>query len=126
MMQALFPPEDNFYLSVDELAGEDVHFFAATEGDEVLGTGALAVKDGYGEVKSMFTAEAARGRGIGAMILVKIEEWAVALNLPVLKLETGDSLGAAHRLYARAGFVPCGPFGDYGASASSIFMEKKL
>ena len=29
LMQSLFPPEDNAYLSIEELCGADVHFFAA-------------------------------------------------------------------------------------------------
>ncbi|KAA9007039.1 GNAT family N-acetyltransferase [Histidinibacterium aquaticum] len=126
LMQSLYPAEHNHYLSVEELTSDDIRFFAATEGDDVLGTGALAIREGYGEVKSMFTAEAARGRGVGAMILVKLAEEARALGLPLMRLETGNTLDAAHRLYARAGFVSCGAFGEYPEETSSIFMEKPL
>ncbi|EAR52953.1 putative acetyltransferase protein [Oceanicola granulosus HTCC2516] len=126
LMRELFEPEENHFLSVDELAAKDIRFFAATEDGEVLGTGALAVREGYGEVKAMFTAEAARGRGIGALILVKLEEEARALGLPLMRLETGDKLEAARRLYGRAGFVVRGPFADYVDHDSSIFMEKVL
>lgn len=126
LMQALFPPEDNFYLSIDDLCAPDILFFTATEGNSTLGTGALALRDGYGEVKSMFTAPAARGRGIAARILARIEAEARARGLPCLRLETGDTLAAAHRLYDRAGFVRCGPFGDYPENATSVFMEKPL
>lgn len=126
LMRSLFPPEDNFFLDIEELARPDIHFYAAREGDQVLGTGALAVHQGYGEVKSMFTSPQARGRGVADALLRQIEDQARALKLPTLKLETGDSLHAAHRLYARHGFTPCGPFGTYPEAASSIFMEKPL
>lgn len=126
LMQALFPPEDNFYLSIDDLCAPDIRFFVARDWDEVLGTGALALRDGYGEVKSMFTAPQARGRGVAALILTRIEAEARAEGLPWLRLETGNVLHEAHRLYARAGFTPCGRFGDYPEAPSSVFLEKRL
>lgn len=126
LMQSLFPPEDNFYLSIDDLCADNIHFFTARENGTILGTGALAVKDGYGEIKSMFVSEAARGKGVGDALLRQIEDQAKIEFLRMLKLETGNVLHAAHRLYARHEFVPCGPFGDYTDAASSIFMEKAL
>lgn len=126
LMKALFPPEDNFFLDIDELCAEHIRFFTAREGDAILGTGALAVKDGYGEVKSMFVDETARGKGIADALLRQIEDQAREDALTLLKLETGDVLHAAHKLYQRHGFTQCGPFGDYGAAKSSVFMEKTL
>ena len=126
LMTSLFPPEDNFYLSIDDLCADNIHFFTAREGDTVLGTGALMVKDGYGEIKSMFVSEFARGRGVADAILRQLEDHAKTEFLRMLKLETGNVLYAAHRLYTRHEFVPCGPFGDYIDAPSSIFMEKAL
>jgi putative acetyltransferase len=126
LMQSLFNPEDNHFLSIDALCEPTVHFFVARDGDTVVGTGAIKVKEGYGEVKSMFVAETARGRGVADALLRQLEDQARKLNLPMLRLETGDLLHAAHKLYARHGFVVCGVFGDYEENASSIFMEKPL
>lgn len=126
LMDRLFGSQDNHYLPVDALVAPDIRFFAATSGTRTLGTGALALRADHGEVKSMFTAPSARGQGIGTLILKAIIAEARALRLPVLRLETGDSLTAAHRLYARAGFVPRGPFGDYPVGGTSLFMEKPL
>ncbi len=126
LMQSLFPPEDNFYLDVDDLAQPSIHFFAARIGDDICGTGALAIKDGYGEVKSMFVAEEARGKGVADALLRQIEDHARAEGLAVLKLETGNVLHAAHKLYRRHGFQDCGVFGDYVTAQSSVFMEKPL
>ncbi|KNG94746.1 GNAT family N-acetyltransferase [Pseudaestuariivita atlantica] len=127
LMEALYQPEENHFLSVDALAGPDVRFFTARdEGGAALGCGALALRDGYGEVKSMYVAEDARGRGVAAAILSRIEDEASSLGLPLLRLETGDLLDAAHRLYGRHGFEVRGPFADYSDSPASIFMEKAL
>lgn len=126
LMTALFPSESNHYLSIDKLSGPDIRFFAARRDGETIGCGALAIRPGYGEVKSMFTDEMARGHGVAAAVLKKLIEAARAEGLPLLRLETGDALHAAHRLYARHGFVERGPFGVYTADPNSLFMEKKL
>ena len=126
LMQSLFPPEDNFYLDIDDLVAPNIHFYTARDGVEMLGTGALMVKDTYGEVKSMFVTETARGQGVAAALLRQIEDTAREEGLAMLKLETGNVLHAAHRLYARHGFAECGVFGDYVTAKSSVFMEKAL
>jgi len=126
LMQSLFPAESNHYLSVDALCVPSVRFFVAKSGNAILGCGALKVKDGYGEVKSMFTDPAGRGQGIADKILSKIEDTAMAEGLSILRLETGDLLVDAHRLYARHGFEKRGPFGDYIDDPRSLFMEKAL
>jgi len=126
LMGALFPPEDNFFLDAEALCTPDIRFFVALRGGETVGTGALALRAGYGEVKSMFVAEAARGQGVAEALLARIEAEARAHGLPYLRLETGDRLIAALRLYARHGFERRGPFGDYPDAASSVFMEKAL
>lgn len=126
LMKSLFPPEDNFFLDIDDLCAPHIRFFAAREDGQIIGTGALAIKEGYGEVKSMFVDEAARGRGVADAVLRRVEDEARAEGLSVLRLETGNVLYAAHRLYARHGFVRCGVFGDYTDAASSLFMEKPL
>ena len=126
LMQSLFPPEDNSFLSVEELCAEDVCFYTSRKGTQVLATGALVVKTGYGEIKSMFVDPNARGQGVGDAILRALHDVAREKGLGSLKLETGNSLHAALRLYARHGFTPCGPFGDYIANDSSIFMTNTL
>lgn len=126
LMQSLFPPEDNFYLDIDDLVAPNIHFFAAREGEIMLGTAALMEKDTYGEVKSMFVSETARSKGVAAALLRQIEDTAREEGLSILKLETGNVLHAAHRLYARHGFTECDVFGDYVTAKSSLFMEKRL
>ena len=45
-----------------------------------------------------------------------------------VSLETGSMafFAAARSLYAGAGFVPCGPFGEYRASSNNVFMTRSL
>lgn len=126
LMESLFPPEDNFYLDIDALCADHISFFVARRGPDIIGTGAMAAYDGYGEVKSMFVDPTARGSGAADALMRQIEDAARDASLPVLRLETGNVLHAAHALYRRHGFIDCGPFGDYAAAKSSIFMEKVL
>lgn len=126
MMRELFPPKDNYFLDLEDLRAPDIRFYAARDGAETLGTGALALKRGYAEVKSMFTSESARGRGVGAAILRALEDEARSDDIPVLRLETADVLDAAIRLYQRHGFTRRGIFGDYRPNNTSVFMEKVL
>jgi putative acetyltransferase len=76
----------------------------------------------------MRTTHAARGRGVAAAILARLLEEARKRGLRRVSLETGteDYFGAAHRLYARHGFVDCGPFGDYVLDPHSRSMKIAL
>lgn len=122
----IYPDEHNHALPTEALAAEDVRFFVAREGDAVLGVGAYKLGNGYGEVKSMFTAAAGRGKGIASSLLRAIEDAAREEGLSALKLETGDELEAACRLYERHGFTRCLAFGEYENNGVSVFYEKAL
>ena len=126
LLTSLYPPEDNHFLSVDELAAPHIDFWIAESEDRALGCVALARFDGYGEVKSMFVDPASRGMGVGAALMATLEARSREAGVAVLRLETGDTLDAAHRLYQRHGFALCGPFGQYTESPHSVFMEKRL
>lgn len=126
LMQTLFEPEENHFLDIDELCVPSIRFFIAREGQTALGCVALASKDGYGEIKSMFVDPRARGKGIAHHLMRQVETEARAQGLTTVKLETGDKLTQAHSLYSAHGYVDCGPFGEYEANKSSIFMTKDL
>ena len=126
LMQALFDPEDNYFLDIEALCAHDIRFFIARRGAQVLGTGALALKAEYGEVKSMFVTPIARGCGVADALVLKLEDCARAEGLRVLRLETSLRLAAAVKLYTRHGFKECGIFGDYRPNDTSYFMEKVL
>ncbi len=126
LMESLFPAEDNFFLDLEALTAPHISFFIAEQAQKTLGTAALADMGAYGEVKSMFVSSEARGLGVGAALLARLEEEARAKGHGVMMLETGNRLEAAQRLYMRAGFTICGPFGNYPNANSSLFMEKLL
>ncbi|MCF7697743.1 GNAT family N-acetyltransferase [Loktanella sp. M215] len=123
---SLYPPEFSFALNPDQLAEPHVRFFIAARDGAAMGCAALSNKGTYGEVKSMFVHPDARGTGTGAALMQTLEDEARAQNLPLMRLETGDDLYPAHRLYRRHGFTDCGPFGDYVEGPHSVFMEKRL
>lgn len=116
-------------LDLDALRAPEITFWSAWEGDQVVGVGALKrLSADHGEVKSMHTAEAARGRGVGSALLRRIVEAARARGMTRLSLETGSwaYFLPARALYARHGFVECGPFGDYREDPNSVFMTLEL
>lgn len=123
---SLYAPEDNFVLSIDDLCAPDIRFFTAVLDGRVIGTAALALRAGYGEVKSMFVAPEARGHGAVDALLHRLVAESLALGLPLLRLETGPLNHAAMRVYARHGFVPCGRFGDYPDGPASVFMQRAV
>ena len=86
----------------------------------------MKICDGYGEVKSFFVTDDARGKGIGGALLRQIEDQARQDGLTLLRLETAAELKAACRLYARNGFETRKAFGDYEDTDISVFMEKSL
>lgn len=123
------PPKLVFALDADGLRAPHITLWAAWDGAELLGMGALSrIAPGHGEVKSMRTADAALGRGVGMAILAHIIAAARAKGLTRLSLETGThpAYAPAWRLYERAGFVPCGPFGGYGDEPTSLYYTLAL
>lgn len=128
-MFATSPPESVHALPLASLESPDVTVWSAWDGDEVLGCGALKELDAsHGEVKSMRTRAAARGRGVGAAILATILAEARARGYQRLSLETGSEkhFAPARRLYARHGFEQCPPFADYTDDPNSVFMTRSL
>ena len=43
-----------------------------------------------------------------------------------LECGAGEAFVAARSLYAAAGFVQCGPFGDYTKTPDNVFMTRAL
>jgi putative acetyltransferase len=128
-MLAASPPGTCHFLDMDALTAPDVTFVTAWEGDELLGCGALkALGGGEGELKSMRTATTALRRGVAAAILRHLIKRARAAGMTRLYLETGTgpAFDAAEALYFRHGFEPCGPFGDYRATAFNRYMTRPI
>jgi GNAT superfamily N-acetyltransferase len=95
-----------------------------------LGCGALRVLgDGVAEVKRMYVAPAARGRGVAKAVLAGLEEAARERGWTTLRLETGPRQPEAIGLYSQAGYRPIEAFGAYvdaPDAEDSLFFERFL
>lgn len=127
--RAVTPVGSAHALDLSGLKQPSIRFWSGWEGDVLATVGALkrmTAEDG--EVKSMHTAEALRGRGHGAAVLAHIIAAARADGLAQLWLETGSFgyFAPARAMYAKAGFTECEPFGDYRPDPNSTFMRLAL
>ncbi len=126
----LSPPDFQFKMTVEQMAGSDTTLFVARdETGRAVGMGALKVHSAeLGEVKRMFTLPDVRGQRVGSQLLARIVELARerGLNTVILETGTGQGMAEAHRLYTRFGFQPRGPFLDYPESEWSAFFEMHL
>ncbi len=128
-MRATSPPESVHALEPEALARTGVAFWTVRDAGVPLGCGALApLGDGGGEVKSMRTAAAVRGRGVATIVLAAILDEAHRRGYGTLHLETGTEpfFAPARRLYERHGFRPCPPFGSYREDPHSAYFALAL
>jgi putative acetyltransferase len=128
-MRAGSPPAACHALPIDGLKAAEIRFFTLREKGALLGCGALKrLGPRHGEVKSMRTADAALGRGVGRAMLDHLVEIARSEGMTRLSLETGstEQFAAANRLYEREGFERCGPFGSYSNTPFTRFFSREI
>ena len=129
LMRETSPPESVHALDLEGLRAAEVTFWTVWDGATLLGCGALkALGPDHGEIKSMHTAAAARGRGVARAMLAHILAEARARGYRRLSLETGSmaAFAPARALYAGFGFRDCPPFGNYVLDPNSMFMTLDL
>jgi putative acetyltransferase len=130
-LSAEYPPEQRHGLALDAIFQPHIRFFVARLDNAPVGCGGVALFDDYAEVKRMYVRPSVRGRGVAQALLDRIEATARDAAITALRLETGDRQIAAMRVYERAGFRRCPPFGAYRAMppqaiATSVFFEKDV
>lgn len=128
-MAATSPAESVHTLDHSALAQPGITFWTARESGELLGSAALKdLNAGQGEIKSMRTAPAARGRGVAGLLLTRVIAEARRSGFGEVLLETGSDefFAPARRLYLRHGFLYCPPFGDYKEDPHSVYMRLEL
>lgn len=128
-MHAETPPESIHMMPRGALVSPGIDFFVLRLDGRPAAMGALKRwGDNQGELKSMHVLGELRGGGLARLMLAHLVGHARAAGLAGLWLETGAQPGflAAKALYAKAGFVECPPFGNYGPDPNSIFMTLKL
>ncbi len=123
------PPESVHALDMAALRASDITFWTAWQGEALLACGALKeLEAGHGEIKSMHTAQAHRGKGIAGQLVVRILQEAALRSYRRVSLETGSmtAYAPARGLYGRFGFEECPPFGEYEPDPHSFFMTRIL
>lgn len=116
-------------LDLAGLKSSDIRVWTIWKDQTLVGVGALKrLSDQQGEVKSMHTTGAMRGKGAGSAMLRHIIAAAKAAGLARLSLETGSwqYFDPARRRYRSHGFVECPPFADYVLDPNSVFMSLEL
>ena len=129
LMHEVTPPESIHALDLERLRAPGIAAWTAWQQDTLVGCGALKQLDpSHGEIKSMHTARAYRGQGVGTAILRRLFEEARRRGYRRLSLETGSmaAFAPARALYQRHGFSFCAPFGDYREDPNSVFMTREL
>ncbi|HEX4717326.1 MAG TPA: GNAT family N-acetyltransferase [Thermoleophilaceae bacterium] len=100
-------------------------FLVIYDGKQAVACGGIRpLADGSAEVKRMYVVPEARGRGLGARLLERLEDEARRLGYRRLRLDTGEQLTAAQALYRGTGYRE---IADYnGNVAASFWFEKQL
>lgn len=124
------PAESVHALDLEALRRPGITFWTVRDdAGGLMGCGALKQLDAtHAEIKSMRTATAHLRKGVAARLLAHLLEVAGQRGYRRLSLETGSpqAFAPARALYARFGFVPCGPFEGYVEDPYSVFMTLAL
>ena len=114
------PPRGSFY--VGYLGDEPVVSGAWRRRDDVEAFGTRSTA----EVKRMYVAPAARGRGLARAILLHLERTAAEAGAEAVVLETGLRQPEAIALYQSSGYTGVPPFGFYQDSPLCRCFAKRL
>jgi len=122
-------PESIHTLELEALRTSEITFLSVWSGGTLLGCGGLReLSPDHGEIKSMHTVLAHRGKGVAAHLLNHILNEAKLRSYRRVSLETGSTAGfaPARALYTRFGFKVCAPFAEYREDPNSVFMTLDL
>jgi putative acetyltransferase len=104
-------------LNIHGLLDPAIAFFSYREGGQLLAVGAVKqLEPGHAEIKSMHTAQAARGRGIGRAMLDHLIGIALERSCTRVSLETGAI--PASRQPARSTPAPASFLAGHSATTS--------
>lgn len=118
--------DHSFYAQYNKLDSIK-HVVVAYENEKPVGCGAIKeYEPGIMEVKRMYTAPEARGKGIATMILAELENWAAELSYKKCILETGKRQIEAVELYKKNSYKIIPNYGQYAGVEYSLCFEKEL
>jgi len=101
-------------------------FFVAVDGGELVGSAGWRTHGEDAELKRMYTAPAARGRGVARRLLATVEESARADGRRRVILETGDQQPEAIALYESSGYHRIDDFGYYQDEPGVLSFAREL
>jgi GNAT superfamily N-acetyltransferase len=78
------------------------------------------------EIKRMYVAETARGRGLARQMLAHLELTAAAAGADMMVLSTGPAQPEAIALYRSSGYVDVVQFGFFAAYEQAVHLGKRL
>ncbi len=128
-MYADTPLESIHMMDAAQLAIPEVAFFVMRQDGAPIAMGAFKrMTADHAEIKSMHVLTEYRGQGLSRVMLDHLVTQARTAGVRQLSLETGSQsmFEPARKLYARAGFAECPPFGDYALDPNSVFMTRTL
>jgi GNAT superfamily N-acetyltransferase len=96
------------------------------DGDPVAAGGWRRIRPGLGEIKRMYVAERARGRGLSRLLLARLESTLAAEGYERVVLMTGLAQPEAIALYESSGYVPGESYGVYAGEPLARFYRKEL
>lgn len=107
---------------------ESARVILVKEGLASIGCGCFRPmkEKGVIEIKRMYVAPSFRGKGIGKLILYKLEQWAIEEGFAQSKLETGINQPEAIAAYEKSGYIRIPNYEPYENIAISICMMKIL
>lgn len=108
-----FDPAKSNPASDEDMTPPRGYFVLARLDGYPVGCAVLKRKDQTtAEIKRMWTASYARGRGVARKVLQAIEDIAREIGVTTLQLETNRALKEAQALYRKAGFQEVPAFND--------------
>jgi GNAT superfamily N-acetyltransferase len=117
---------DDTPINLTDFDPPDGQFFIALADGEPVGCAGWRRHGEDAELKRMFTAVAARGRGVARKLLAAIEESARAAGCRRVILETGDRQPEAIGLYISAGYERIPDFGYYAGIKGVLSFGRGL
>jgi putative acetyltransferase len=126
-LSGLYPAESNYASPLEALRRANALFVVAQVDGQAVGCGGYVIQDDQSaEFKRFMVLPAFRGQAIGSRILVELESLVRIAGVTIARLETGVSQPDAIRVFEKAGYRRCSPFGNYPDDPLCVFMEKAL
>ncbi|MBA3848595.1 MAG: GNAT family N-acetyltransferase [Opitutus sp.] len=118
-------------VAVQIAAGGKVLCVALDEPGSVIGAAQLGLEwraNGRhrAEVQKVMVRPAARGRGIGAALMRRIEDEARRRGRTLLFLDTSVGASGAVEFYTRLGWIPAGSIPDYAADPDGTLVPNAI